>query len=1023
MTKPSIHLCVTSIALLLAIGPFALLSNGALLADETQMYNKWIATSEPLSPEESHKRFRLPEGFEIQLVAAEPDIYKPFNIAFDTRGRLWTANTTEYPFPAASDRPARDRITILEDNDGDGRADRTTTFAEGLDNPTGLLPVRDGAIVFNIPKIQKLIDHDGDDRADERIDLYGDFDLHDTHGLVSSFALGFDGWIYACHSFGNESYGITGKGDWSVDVIGGNVIRFRPDGSRLQHHSRGQVNPYGLCVDRFGHLYSADCHTRPVYLLQRGAYYPRFGTPHDGMGFGPEICDHKHTSTGICGVVYYEADSFPESYRETIYTGNVVTNRIECDRLVRDGATFRAEHRPDFLNSDDPWFRPVDLKLGPDGALYIADFYNRIIGHWEVPLSHPGRDRYRGRIWRVVYTGADAAGHGAGDVSRLSLFQLVDTMGSPNLALRRAATREVVERVGKSAVESLRLVVNAMHIGDARRVTQSIWALERLGALDGGILQAAVAHADPLVRAHAVNVMRARSPLRESERQLLLRMLSDDDGVVVNAAVTALLDHPRADQVCPLVDLLERIPESDTLLRHATRLSLRAQLRLPASWAALVAGPTRLRDLSAVFDVIMGVRTAESAEFLLNYVVTRTVPKSDVQKYVRYVATYIHTNQLARLVTWVNQQAASTADSVRLLSVLGAALRERDAEPPSELHELVTRIAQQCLESNDVGEREHAMELVRSFRLHELRDSVLAIALDRTRPDGVRRSAYNALFRIDPDAAIDPLAEVLFDGEESRELRMEVITLLARIKTRRAQEILAKSLHTVPFRLGRWIVGKMTHTQMGGELFIREIAAGRASPRLLLARDLHPRLERFGLNVDEIITPLLANLPDPVAEFQKLIAARRDSFAKATPDPTRGAQVFEKNCAACHRIGETGARFAPELNSIGLRGPDRLMEDVLDPNRNIDDTFRASLVVLKNGASHTGLVQRDPGPVLILINAKGEEVRIPKSDVAQNEVLRSSPMPSNFSESLPEQEFNDLLGFLLQQRVTPKKTD
>ena len=185
------------------------------------------------------------------------------------------------------------------------------------------------------------------------------------------------------------------------------------------------------------------------------------------------------------------------------------------------------------------------------------------------------------------------------------------------------------------------------------------------------------------------------------------------------------------------------------------------------------------------------------------------------------------------------------------------------------------------------------------------------------------------------------------------------ITLLARIKTRRAQEILAKSLHTVPFRLGRWIVGKMTHTQMGGELFIREIAAGRASPRLLLARDLHPRLERFGLNVDEIITPLLANLHDPVAEFQKLIAARRDSFAKATPDPTRGAQVVEKNCAACHRIGETGARFAPELNSIGLRGPARLMEDVLDPNRNIDDTFRASLVVLKNGASRTGLVQRE----------------------------------------------------------------
>ena len=176
----------------------------------------------------------------------------------------------------------------------------------------------------------------------------------------------------------------------------GNTYRMRPDGSHAEYFTHGQVNPFGLAFDPLGNLYSCDCHSRPVYQLLRGAWYPSFGKPDDGLGFGPEMVTHDHGSTGIAGIAYYAADQFPAAYRDTVFIGNVVTNRINHDRIEWHGSSPKGIEQPDFVWSDDNWFRPVDIELGPDGALYVADFYNRIIGHYEVPL-HPPRPRPRAR--------------------------------------------------------------------------------------------------------------------------------------------------------------------------------------------------------------------------------------------------------------------------------------------------------------------------------------------------------------------------------------------------------------------------------------------------------------------------------------------------------------------------------------------------------------------------------------------------------------------------------------------------
>ncbi len=325
-------------------------------------FGQHVRTTDPLLPEQQLETFELPPDFEIQLFAAEPAIQKPLNIAWDARGRLWVTSTVEYPYAAPPDRKAHDSIRILEDVDGDGRAEKMTVFADGLNVPMGLYPYKNGVIAFSIPNIYFFEDVDGDDRADSRRVLYGPVGHdRDTHGLNNAFRRGFDGWIYACHGFNNHSR-LRGSDGNEVDMQSGNTYRFRLDGSRIEHFSHGQVNPFGRDFDSLGNQFTADCHSKPVYQIVRHGYYPSFGKPHDGLGFAPSMMEHLHGSTGIAGVAIYEGDNFPPEYHGRVFCGNVMTSRVNQDKPEVHGSTILARETGDFVISKDPWFRPVDLR-------------------------------------------------------------------------------------------------------------------------------------------------------------------------------------------------------------------------------------------------------------------------------------------------------------------------------------------------------------------------------------------------------------------------------------------------------------------------------------------------------------------------------------------------------------------------------------------------------------------------------------------------------------------------------------
>jgi len=334
------------------------LAHTLLAATAEDPFKAGVRPTPKLTPAAQEKTFTLPPGFEMRLFAAEPQIAKPMNLAFDSRGRMWATVTREYPFPAPLDQPGRDEIKILEDTDNDGRADKITTFADGLNIPIGIYPYQNGCIAWSIPHLWHLKDNNGDGKCDERIKLYGPLDhTRDTHGNNSSFTRGFDGWLYITHGFRNQSR-LAGDDGHEIILNSGNTYRIRLDGTRVENFTHGQVNPFGMCVDPWGNFYTADCHSSPVYQLIRNGQYPGFGRPHDGLGFAPLVIQHSHGSTAISGITWVDNPAWPEEFQDNVFIGNVMTSRVNRDRIDFTGASPVGTELEDFVRTTDPWFYP-----------------------------------------------------------------------------------------------------------------------------------------------------------------------------------------------------------------------------------------------------------------------------------------------------------------------------------------------------------------------------------------------------------------------------------------------------------------------------------------------------------------------------------------------------------------------------------------------------------------------------------------------------------------------------------------
>ena len=708
-----------------------------ILATGTALFEENIRTTEPLDPAKQARTFTLPQGFEIQLVASEPTIAKPMNLAFDDRGRLWVSSSREYPFPAEEGKPSRDKIVILEDADGDGYAEVSKTFADGLNIPMGLIPFGDGAIVFSIPNILYLQDTDGDDRADKRDVLYGPFDTtNDTHGMCNSFTLGNDGWIYACHGFSNTSR-VMGKDGHAIEMHSGNVFRFKPDGSRIELVSNGQVNPFGMAIDSNGDIFTADCHTKPINLVLPGGHHDSFGKPHDGLGYIPEVMSHLHNSTGIGGIALGEESGFPLIYQNSTFGGNVVTGRINRNHFIYQGSSMRAREEADFLIPSDPWFRPVHLQFGPDGALYVADFYNRIIGHYEVDLKHPGRDRHRGRIWRIVFTGnkgrRDAMSAKRPEVlPSKNIVDLLRQFDQANRAQARVIERHlcgILEKDSRGVERLVQFVLDELQ-GNVNVTAKMILGAENvLRKFDGTLFSD-----DTVFRLHDSEKMNClvfqvlagmdKAEVTSDQFGNLLRSgVKNSSPLVRRFASVAAARQSQVDVVPELTQQLNEAVESqDTFLVHSLKIALRQQLR---HWPARFAAATAVLDPASVpafADICLSVKSADAAEFILNKI--EDLSQNDagmLTGFLGFAATHAKPGSLKRIVEIVAFRYQDDPEfQLEVLRSLRTGVESRGGTLPESMKSLATEIAVKLLGSSSAMWHVHKSDNTIPFAVRKL---------------------------------------------------------------------------------------------------------------------------------------------------------------------------------------------------------------------------------------------------------------------------------------------------------------
>lgn len=1159
-------------------------------------YGEGVRPTDARTPEEERNGFHLPAGFTVELVAAEPQISKPLNMAFDAQGRLWVTDTLEYPYQAPPGQPARDTLRILEDTDGDGQFDRSTVFADNLNIPIGVLPYGDGAICFSIPNIWYLRDTDGDGKCDQREKLIGPFDTtRDTHGMINALRRGDDGWIYACHGFNNQST-VAGKDGHKITLISGNTFRFRPDGSRVEIVSLGQVNPFGMDSDERGQFYTADCHSKPITQIIPGACYPSFGRPHDGLGFAHSMMEHLHGSTAICGLIFYQGNDFPEVFRDSFISGNVMTSRLNRNVRKRIGTTELAIEQGDFMTSDDTWFRPVDLRLGPDGALYIADFYNKIIGHYEVPLPHPGRDRYRGRIWRVRY----APNHEAPAPVALTLHtqspkELVAHLSSENATLRRLALDQLTDRCGETAKTEL---ANMLRSDSAHARAMSMWGLARIGSLSAESISLLAQDPSPLVRLHVAKLIGTmpnhpmpNHPTPNHPTNTLLKLLDDAEADVIRAAAESLGRSTDPNALIPLSQKLAQVKDQkldaqDTVLLQTIRIAIRNLLlqaeprkALLQAWTDETSLPSAFADLKMngpyttnLASILLGLPNSDSATLLQTFLMNQANPHTTDPEILQHIARWCDPTQLPSFLAWIEQTyTASTERQLQMLQNIESGLTARGLTTPNEVRSWGIRLTNRLLtpwlsqpESAtpttswgvDAGElwkneprncddgiafadfrssltrgesyvgtlrssafkapaqlsfwlvghngfpdqsdkQVNRCELVDADNGEILKtefpprsDIGKLISWDLTplngRPvfvrciDGDNGSAYawiaigrfshpalntdgtmndlrNALrivSRYSLHELSEPLSHVVSAPSLDDKGQLEALAVLSQLKNQPLMQSLAefaaqdlnltqtwnpalqKALRLDNNSRSKWLAEELP-------LLIKTLSTRQQSS---LVKSIAVRSSNFDWMVDafeaglvsnavlrdqnlrELLTGLLkkstnaerwAKMTDSIPTEDEATIERWNRLV-STPIPqqldiSKGKTLFTEKCSQCHQLSGQGKLVGPQLDGIGKRTTERLLEDIMFPNRNVDHAFRTSTLLLEDGRIVVGLVRNETDDALTLVNAEGKEQTIPLADISERKQNTQSVMPGNFHEVLDDTALQNLLGFLKSQ--------
>ena len=948
------------------------------------------------------KAITVPEGFELNLFAANPMIQNPINLNWDSRGRAWVATSTTYPHIKPGNEP-NDRIVILEDLDHDGMADKHTVFAEGLTVPHSVMPVEGGAYVCSTTKFIFLADADGDDKSESRRVIYAGFGNADVHHMIHGLRWAPWGDLYFTQSIYINTFVETAYGPRRMN--GSGIWRFRPDGERLDAYAVGMVNPWGLAFDYWGQSFGTD---------GAGGSGPHYVFP--GAAFRTAVGAHRVLEGLIPGkpkniaAEFVSGDHMPENWRGSLLASDFRANRTVRYELQKKGSGYTAKEVQTVLRSSHRSFRPVDIKMGPDGAVYVVDWYNSIIDHGEVDFHHPSRDKAHGRIWRLVAKGRPLLKREV--IAGTKPFALLDMLRSSAQYNRVQARRELAMHEPSKLLPMVKKWLGDLDKKDPdyeHHRLEGLWLVVAIRAAYPELAAEVLRSPSPQARAGAVRAIANWSskagPI--AKLRLLAQAVEDPDPRVRLEAICALRDIGTLESANLALRALSQ--ETDNNLAFALELTVR-QLRDKWLPAMQTGKPVFDGDSSRLAYALKEVGDPRAIAPLVEVIQKGGITGKDLPQAVTTVSALGESAELDAMLSLARKSPV-------LLSAVaaGAANNSRTPGQPEAVTEFLT--------SKEGKTRIAAAELCGTWKVSSTRDKLLEMTSNQNlqleeavslclalgslgatadlqelskpgRSPRVRAAAVAACAKLDASKAADPAANLLASLADSGTDEAEVV-FAAFIGLREGVEGLAKALAKNKLR--------------------RPIAIAGVTLAHASGRDLHALIAT--LNAAGGLNPIAQNL-SAKDRTQLLTDAKKKGNAE------RGREIYHRKmllCATCHLIDNRGGKLGPDLTTVGsYMTPESLLESLLNPSSSIKQGYETVLVTTKDKALLAGLLQRKTGDSLLLRDTTGKVTAIPNRNVAKIDVSPVSLMPPGLTASLRRDEMIDLLKFLTSLGVKVK---
>ncbi|MFC7337762.1 PVC-type heme-binding CxxCH protein [Haloferula chungangensis] len=942
-------------------------------------------------PASELENFTILPGYEANLFASEPMIANPVHMQWDSKGRLWVACSWTYP-QVKPGQKVDDKIIILEDTDNDGRADKSTVFADGLYLPTGIELANGGCYVGQSPDVLFLKDTDGDDVADERTLALTGFGIEDSHHSISAWRRGPGGWIYFQEGLFLHTQVETQRG--MVRNVNGGIYQYNPRTEELRVFSSGAGgNPWGHVFDQWGQSFMVN-NPKILYIS------PTTGNSGEAVRIKPLITTSKQ-----CGGDLASGSHIGDDLQGQLLTGRFKSRSVVRYEFIEDGAGFNARVLDPLIESRHPNFRPVDVKMGPDGAIYIADWYNSIINHANHDFRDPRRDHDHGRIWRITKTASPLVEKPK--LTGLTVKDLVGQLDSPEPWTRHQARKELSERDPDEVLAAAEAWIETLDVAAAgypHHLIEAMWACQNVERISERILMEVIASDSGHARSAAARILRYWHAGIDDPLALVAKLSADpfprtrmeavlSAGFIPNAAAFAAALHALDGAKDPLVDMA--LEQTDMALAKYWRPAMEAgELEFAKdshrAYAESMSGIGFGKRLTAYLEnPSAGVHDAIKAQFIdsANDEEAAMVLKAVTEKGFDRDATVAllealreiagsktPSRRVQRLTSGLKGLLSSPDEEIVVLAIqnLGAWKSPRSGAALLEL-----------LESSSGSANIKQASAVALARLGKGAESEKLLVLSKSSDLKTRYAAICGLIEADTEAGVDAMLAVFTEdpGDED-----PLPLLQAILSQRKGANVLSSKLREVEL-----------HPAVVSKLAAYHRSTGQ----------LPSSVAGFFKDSGNSLSATL------LAEDQEALVA--DVVKRG--DPYRGEMVYRRkeiSCTSCHAIGSAGAQIGPNLVAIGSSAtPGYMVESILQPDAAIAEHYENKLITMKDGSVRMGVVTFQSDKELQLLDsAQGKEIRLPVEDVARQQDMPSL-MPAGLADQLESrQDFLDLAKFL-----------